>query len=84
MTLSSQNLCDPGIRFHGGHIKKKILSKTTKRRNGLKKKILSKSTKRTKGLRKKILSKSDEKKKLGFAYHAIFRKQWQGPVMGAR
>ena len=62
---------------------KKILSKTTKRRNGLKKKILSKSTKRTKGLKKKILSKTNEKKKMDFAYHAIFRKQWQGPVMGA-
>ena len=68
LTLSSQNLCDPGMRYHGGQIKKKILSKSTKRR---------------KGLRKKILSKSDEKKKLSFAYHAIFRKQWQGPVMGA-
>ena len=39
--------------------------------------------KKRNGLKKKILSKSDEKKKLGFAYHAIFRKQWQGPVMGA-
>ena len=52
--------------------------------DGLNKKILSKTTKRRNGLKKKILSKSDEKKKLGFAYHAIFRKQWQGPVMGAR